>query len=289
VVRAADGTLAGTGPFQIAAWELGKSATLTAHERYWGGRPYLDAINIQMGRTLNAQFADFQVGKSDVVEATVRNLRGPRQRGIIVFATPPMETLALQFENGGASDAVREALALSIDRVAIHTVLLQNQGEVSGALLPKWLSGYSFLFPVVRNVARARQIVPAPTSLMFAYDIQDPVIRAIAERISVNASEAGITLRPATAGAAPVRLARLPVTARDPWMVLEDFATLLRQPAPVAAGSPYEAERALIGNFQVIPLFHLPQVWMMQSRVRDWSNKDGGNWADAWLDTGMPQ
>ena len=44
-------SLSGTGPFRVARWEAGKAATLTAHERHWKGRPYLDSIEIQMGRT----------------------------------------------------------------------------------------------------------------------------------------------------------------------------------------------------------------------------------------------
>ena len=147
VIRAADGSLIGTGPFRIARWDSDRSATLTAHEKYWGGRPYLDSIAIQMGRAFSEQAVDFQAGTADVVEIGLRDLRAPRARGITVFATAPMETLALQFTNRSVPDAVREALALSIDRAAIHSVLLQRQGEVSGALLPQWLSGYAFLFP----------------------------------------------------------------------------------------------------------------------------------------------
>jgi peptide/nickel transport system substrate-binding protein len=50
VIHAADGSLIGTGPFRIARWDSGKSATLDAHDSYWGGRPYLDSVDIRMGR-----------------------------------------------------------------------------------------------------------------------------------------------------------------------------------------------------------------------------------------------
>ena len=42
---------------------------------------------------------------------------------------------------------LREALALCVDRAAIHNVLLQRQGEIRGALLPQWLSGLRSSFP----------------------------------------------------------------------------------------------------------------------------------------------
>ena len=66
VVREADGTLTGTGPFRVARWEAGKAATLVANEAHWKGRPYLDSVEIQMGRDLRDQTQDLQLGKADV-------------------------------------------------------------------------------------------------------------------------------------------------------------------------------------------------------------------------------
>jgi peptide/nickel transport system substrate-binding protein len=44
IVRHSDGKLSGTGPFAIAQWIPGKHLTLAANDRYWAGRPFLDAI-----------------------------------------------------------------------------------------------------------------------------------------------------------------------------------------------------------------------------------------------------
>src|SRR5690242_14251242 len=185
-MRAADGTLLGTGPYRIAKWDAGKSATLAANDQYWGGRPYLDSIGIQMGRSLTDQANDFQVNRADVVEIGLRDLRSAKQRGTLTSETPPMETVALVFENGRVPPNVRAALALSIDRAAIHNVLLQRQGEISGALLPRWLSGYAFLFSAERDLAKAKQLAPAAMPLSFAYDRDDPMIRPIGERIALK-------------------------------------------------------------------------------------------------------
>jgi ABC-type transport system substrate-binding protein len=280
VVKAEDGSLLGTGPFRVARWDAGKSATLVAHDQYWGGRPFLDSISIQMGRSLADQASNFQIGKADAVEIAARDLRAPKQRGTTIANTPPMDIVALQFEGGRITPPVRQALALSIDRTSIHNVLLQKQGEISGALLPKWLTGYSFLFPAERNLVRAKQLVPAPLSLTFGYDRQDAAIRPIAERIAVNASETGITLRQGT-GAADVRLVRLPVTAGDPWLALQDMAALLRAAPLLSAANPYETEKALMESSGVIPLFHLPRGWMLSSKVKNWPRFE-----DVWLDAG---
>jgi hypothetical protein len=194
-----------------------------------------------------------------------------------------METVALLFEGGHAPAPVRQALSLSIDRTAILNVLLQKQGEISGALLPRWLTGYSFLFPGERDLAKARQLVPAPQSLTFGYDRQDPVIRPIAERIAVNSNEAAITLRQAI-GPADVRLVRLPVTANDGWLALHDLSALLKVAPPPPTVSPYEAEKALIDSSGVIPLFHLPRGWMLSSKVKNWPRFE-----EVWLDAGAAQ
>jgi ABC-type oligopeptide transport system substrate-binding subunit len=230
-----------------------------------------------MGRALADQAVDFQLGKADVVEDQVTSLRRLKQAGTSVFLTNLAETLALQFDETRVPENVREAVALAIDRPTIHDVILQRQGEVSAALLPRSLSGYSFLFTSVRDVARARQIAPSAAPLAFTYDAQDPVARPVGQRIEVNVREAGITLRPSS-GAADVRLVRLPVTSRDPWIALQDMAALTKAP-PAAGASAYETERALLEKFRVIPLVQLPKVWVLSSRVRDWPRL-----ADVWID-----
>jgi peptide/nickel transport system substrate-binding protein len=265
VIRAADGSLAGTGPFRIARWEPGKSATLTAHEAYWGGRPYLDSLDIQMGREYADQAADLQLGKADVVEGSITSKR---------TAVKTTEVLALQFDSR-VPDAIREAIALSIDRSAIHSVILQKQGAASSALLPQWLSGYSFVFETARNVARARQLVPPQTALAFSYDAKDALIRPVAQRIEVNVREAGIMMRPANTP--EVKLVRLPVTSQDATSALEDMAAILKM--PLSGSNPYEMERSLLDRYRVIPIVHLPRIWTLSPRVRNWPRL-----ADVWLE-----
>ena len=134
-------------------------------------------------------------------------------------------------------------------------------------------------------MARARELLASPPSggatLGFAYDRGDSVIRPIAERIAVNASEAGIALRIASNSSAAMRLARLPITASDPWIALSDLAELLKIAMPQNPPNPYEAEKALIGNFQTIPIVQIPRAWMLSPRVRNWPDLP-----DVWLDAG---
>ncbi len=283
VIRSADGAPIGTGPFAVTKWDPGKAATLTAHGMYWGGRPYLDSIEVQMGRTSQQQALDLELGKADAIEVPVTDLRRLRQRNAHLAVSPPVEVLALVFDGPRAiAPAVEEALALSIDRAAIHTVLLQREGEVSAALLPQWLSGYSFVFRTTRDVARARQLGAGAGPLTLAYERSDALARSIAERIAVNANEAGLSLRAVPGTAGEVRLVRLRITTSDPETALADLAAQLKQPP--ASGSLYEMEKALLGNGRVIPLLHLPAAWQLSPKVHGWTGS--ARLEDVWLDAG---
>jgi ABC-type transport system substrate-binding protein len=267
IQKTAEGAPVGTGPFRIAAQEPGKSVRLEAFDAYWGGRPFLDSVEVRMSRPLRDQALDLELGKADVIEVGLK-------RGSRIVLSRPDTVLALVAGRG-----VRETLTLAIDRGAIHSVLLQKQGESSGALLPQWLSGYAFVFPTARDLTRARQLAGQPRTLTFAYDRQDPLQRSIAERITLNAAEAGLTLRPAPPPA-DVRLVALRVAGLDPREALANLAAQLQVPLP--EGDLYEAERAVIDNAGVIPLFHLPEACQLSPAVRNWTPR----WrlADVWLD-----
>ncbi len=293
-IRSTDGTLAGTGPFAVARWEPGKSATLTAHAAYWGGRPYLDSVEIGMGQPLRQQALDLELGKADAIEIDVTGLRRLRQQNANVAVAAPMEVLALVFDGAAVvAPQVQEALALSIDRSAIQTVLLQRQGEASAALLPQWLSGYSFVFPAARELSRARQLAAGATVLTVGYERGDALARAIAERIAVNASEAGIAVRPTPDGPVNARVVRLHITSRDARTALEDLADQLKVQPPAATDSLYNGERALLGGGRVIPLVHLPVAWQLSPKVHGWGTSgrlegwqllEGLHLEDTWLE-----
>ncbi len=240
-----------SGPFTLARWDPGKAATLVANEDYPGGRPFLDSIEIELGRDLKDQALDISLGKADITETGER--KGPL-----------VNTLALIFDNDRTAPALREALSLSIDRATINNVLLRGQGEPTNALLPEWLSGYAFLFYKPRDIVRAHQLTGAAASLTFAYDRQDATIRRIAERIEVNAMEAGISLRAVAAGNADVHLELLHVAA------LSDLAALLNKPPFPAGTSSYDAERSLLDGFRIIPIIHLADSWAISPRVHNW-------------------
>ena len=182
--------LLGAG-FTIARWEAGRLAVYEADENAAGGRPFLDGVEILLGRSLRDQASDLDLGKADVVELGPNELRR-QPAGRRVWSSSPVRVLALVFSPRFDDARVREALALAVDRSAIHSVLLQRQGEVSGALLPQWLSGYAFLFPAAADLGRARQLAPGARPITLG--VSDAAARPIAERIALNARDAGLAV-----------------------------------------------------------------------------------------------
>jgi peptide/nickel transport system substrate-binding protein len=262
------------GPFRLTSWKAGESAVFAANDNYAGPRPFLDGIEVRMGRPLAQQQLDFEVGLADVIELSPASVKQARQRGAIVAETRPSDLLVLVCPT--TSDAVLSAITLAIDRAAIHNVILQREGEITGALLPQWLTGYAFLFPM----AHARLMAQGPP-VSFAYDHDDPMIRAIAERVAVNVMEAGVTLRPSDAPTAQVRLLRLPIEGNDPAAALAHLAAALKTQLHPALDD-YQRERALINDARVVPLFHLPRVYQLSLRVKRWPGA-ADSLADTWL------
>jgi ABC-type transport system substrate-binding protein len=260
--------LLGAG-FTIARWEAGRLAVYEADENAVGGRPFLAGVEILLGRSPRDQASDLDLGKADLVELGPIELRR-QPAGRRMWTSSPVRVLALVFAPHFEDARLREALALAVDRSAIHTVLLQRQGEISGALLPQWLSGYAFLFPTAADLGRARQLAAGARPITLS--VNDPAARAIAERIALNARDAGlaVSVTPQAAGA-DVALVELRVASADPAKALARIAADLGMPAPPRAESPeqtYAAERALLEGFRVIPLIHLPDVYGVGPRVR---------------------
>jgi peptide/nickel transport system substrate-binding protein len=286
--RTADGTIVGTGPFRLTAWEPGGRAIFAANEDYWAGRPYLDSVEIKMGRSLRDQALDLDLNKADIVELGYGDARRITQNGKRAWTSLPVDLLALVFEPS-TSERLREAIALSIDRGAIHNILLQKQGTPAGAILPQWLSGYAFLFPGARDLDRARQLAPGAAPVTLGYNPADTTARLIAERIAVNAREGGLAIRPVTEGAqtSAARIVRTRIARPDLSQALGSVTPGpgITLPAARPPEALYEAERALLQDYRIVPLFHLPEIYGLGPRVRGWAPSRWGGWKldSVWL------
>src|SRR3984885_1527215 len=328
---------AGSGPFRVKAFEAGKRAELAANEEFREGRPFVDSIEISMGRGAHERLVDLELSKADLTEIAPQDARRAAEQGVRVSASQPDELLALVFVGGNAAatssarttnqaarQAAGQALSLAIDRVAIVNFILQKTGEAAGGLLPQWSSGTAFLFPAAAPSAGDlehakelwKQIAPSG-ALVLGYDSADPLEQSVAERIVVNAKEAGMSVRAqpipgagaqksrGAAGQAPrvdMELVRWRMTSPLPGVTLKDFLTRIYSEFLASFGaaafpeiaSPediYKQQRVVLSTYRVVPLVWLPQVYGLSARVRDWKAPGPGeNWplADVWLDTETP-
>jgi ABC-type transport system substrate-binding protein len=339
--RDADGEFAGaagSGAFRVTAFEAGKRAVLGANEEFREGRPFVDGIEIAMGRAAHERLVDLELNKADLTEIAPQDARRAAEQGARVSASQPDELLALVFvppyagpnaadkasartATQAAAQPAGQALSLAIDRVAIVNFILQKTGEPAGGLLPQWSSGTAFLFsagaPSAADLQHAKELskeIAAAGPLVLGYDSADPLELSVAERIVVNAKEAGMAVRaqaiPDAAagnsrGAASqtaqldARLVRWRMTSPLPGEALRSMLFAVNTntrtgadgtpvPDPASPEGIYKQQRALLSTYRVVPLVWLPQVYGLSARVRDWKAPGPGeNWplADVWLDT----
>jgi peptide/nickel transport system substrate-binding protein len=135
----------GTGPFKFVEFKPNESIKLTRNPDYWkAGRPYLDGIEYTIMREISTRNLAFFAGKFDVNSpygVTIPTLRdfatqapqaicevtstNVNRTMIINPAKPPFDNLAL-----------RQAMALSLDRKAFIDIITDGQGDIGGAMQP---------------------------------------------------------------------------------------------------------------------------------------------------------
>jgi ABC-type transport system substrate-binding protein len=198
---------------------------------------------------------------------------------------------------------VREALSLAMNRAAISNVLFQRRGVPAFGLLPQWLTGYEFMFGGDANLDRARTlradaaafVVISPISL--AYDFSDPLAKLVAERIAVDAREAGIAVQPYAESHinskttrsslnADAVLLRTPLQSLDPAVALaarvDDFGLFQENNSAILGATRpedlVEIERKMLGGFRVLPVAHIPQVLWLNNSAHNWQQLVNGAW-----------
>ncbi|MGA8428634.1 MAG: ABC transporter substrate-binding protein [Candidatus Sulfotelmatobacter sp.] len=294
VNRSDDGKLNGTGPFHTVDWQPGKKLVLGAEEHYWGGRPFLDAIEIEFGKSYREQLVSLEMGKTDLIEVSAEQSHRTFLASHRSAISEPIELVALIFSRDAQSPeekSLREALALSIERASMGSVILQNTSQSGASIVPNWMSGYAFAFSTEGDLPGARRLreeTRAASPWTITYDPADPILTALAERVALNARDAGLQLQLTKSAVADLRMVRI-VLPSDPAIALAAVAAEAKLTPPEilsdSAEDLYSAERELLATQKLIPLFHLPVVYAATTALKDWTTRRDGTWnlADAWL------
>ena len=324
IKRNSDNSLVGSGPYRLNAWQAGERVVLSANDDYWGGRPYPDSIEFQLGASLRDQLLERQLGQYSAADLAVDQLRQLEQSNqnlqlsrpsdllVLLFLQPDVSTSGARPGRKPVDPRVREALSNAINRNAINNVILQKRGTLASGILPQWLTGYEFLFPSGTNLDRAKElrsdaaglVIISPIAL--AYDFSDPVAKLAAERIAVDAREAGIVVQPygephvanksARAGMnADAVLLRLPLESVQPAVALaaalDDMGLADPTTAPLNAGrleDVFELEGKSLADFRVIPIAHVSEAVWLNNNVHNWVQGPAGDWNldQLWIEGG---
>jgi peptide/nickel transport system substrate-binding protein len=324
--RHSDGTLLGTGPFFVvesvpaAPSEANSSAIkparikFQANEGAWSGRPFVDFVEVILGEPPLRQLLDLQVGKADIAEITPDLVRKGRQEGLRIWNSAPQTLVALRFDDVlamPASDQLREALWLALDRDTMANVLLQREAHPADSFLPQWLSGYAFLFESPMNLQRARELRAAFTAgvpganqpLRLRLDAPGDLFKLMGERVAVNARQANLAVQVAlpagannpAAATAGLHLFAWHYDSLSPHAELEVFVKQLLDAGdlPGNATDPeqlFAQERRLLEERRILPLVLLPEYAGIRPNVHNWNASPWGDWrlADVWLDSEDP-
>ena len=267
----------GTGPFQVASFS-NELLALAANETCWQGRPFADAIEIHAHRPVHDQWLDLSIGRADVVEVPAETLRQAQQQRLTVLVSPPATLLGLEVADTGtlSNPMMRAAIAASIDRSALSNVIFQKQGEATASLLPQSLTGFSFLFPVDRDLNKAHELRGGLNTPTLTLSVQgDGTMKLASQRIALNLKEAGFNAQEVNPGGTPhadLMLRMIPLEGGEPSAVLESVsrsAGTAAIPADASSASLYKAERDFLERHTLIPLVDLPKAYATGARVRD--------------------
>jgi MarR-like DNA-binding transcriptional regulator SgrR of sgrS sRNA len=290
-----NGNLVGTGAFKYAVTANG-AVTLMAADDSWRARPYVNAVEVRGGRALRDQWMDVGVGRTDVVEVPADQLRHAQQDHMRLLTSQNTELIALVVDEkdpAAQEPRLREALALSLDRASLLNVVFQKQGEITASLLPNWLSGYSSVFKTAPNLARAKELraqLNRGPELTLSVDGGDPLLQLIADRLALNARDAGIAVRTLPSpGRSTLRLVRVHVEETNPAAAYVDVTGQLgmAERAPVDdIVAVFRQEQELLAKRSVIPLLYLPRGVAHSPRVHELAiSSDGAlRAADFWLE-----
>lgn len=288
-------TISGTGPFRVTSFVGGKHLSLAANEDSWTGRPFLDTIEIDFGKSGRDQLVSLELARNDISEILPDQLGRAANGGRRMLSSAPVDLVALLFTRdpqSGEDRNLRSALALSIDRASIRHVILQSSGEPTAALLPNWISGYAFVFPSAQNLPVARDkratIRQTPTWTI-AYDASDPFNELVAQRVILNARDVGLALQPTSSATPDLRLVRMSLDSADPRLALSTISSQLNLLTPrfpnTSPDALYQAESTALQTQRVVPLFYLPASYALSPQVRHATLSLTGSLqlADVWL------
>ena len=154
----------GTGPF-VMEWYRAGNARLVRNDHWYGGRPWLDAIEVRMFETPEA-ITNALLSKEIDLASNVGSVAGrtaERREGIQIVRRPDdmaMPVVMRTSDGPFADPRVREAFRLAVDREAMVKQGLSGYGTVANDIMGTADPLYAKDIPQrVQDIARANQLL----------------------------------------------------------------------------------------------------------------------------------
>jgi len=152
----------GAGPYKLVNYQRGSRVTLEAFEQYWGGKPAIARVIVEIVPDASARVAAVESGRVDAsVQIPVREVnRLQRSAKLSAKTYPYSEMYILQmpsyqptFQNAD----LRQAMQLAIDKAALSRAFYSNVAQPISVLTTKGAPGDSpdFVVPFDRPAAVA--------------------------------------------------------------------------------------------------------------------------------------
>ena len=144
----------GTGPFKLVEYELNSRIVLERNDDYWGPKPRISRITIQIIKDPSARVAAVQSGQVDcTINVPVREVeRFRRESGFAAELNPITRVILLQVRNdlGFADTNVRLAAHHAIDKAALSKAFYEGAAVPLSVVAtpgsPGYLPDFSFKY-----------------------------------------------------------------------------------------------------------------------------------------------
>lgn len=159
----------GSGPFKLVRWEGGRRIVLAAHDGWWGGRPYLDNIELVLGvsdgemlsqlRRDQLDWAPIRIVDDQMTLAQSPELREEFEQSDAVESR--LRLIAWNTDRPGLEDKrVRQALTMALDRQRVIEDVLGGRAQpLSGPFFPTMAGADPSIAPLPFDLARAKALI----------------------------------------------------------------------------------------------------------------------------------
>ena len=204
LLQSDDFPMVGTGRYRVDEYEVSRSIRLHYFPGYWGQKPYIDRIDVQIVPDRQALISLFENGKIDMVEpVTVDWEKYTDNESVegVSYPSTHFELIGFNFENPWLQErSLRQAVAHSINRETLLEQVYFGHGTLTDVPFPP----HSWLYPqeelrYVHDIDRAQGLLaeldlPEDFSLRLLTNSGNPLREKAAEQIAEFMETIGIAV-----------------------------------------------------------------------------------------------